>query len=170
MNCPHCNYENPADEKLCIKCGLPLEPAKLHPKLTTDETRRLDKIAERVDLSRWGPAHLGPGRHIVLQVEGDHQPFTLPLSKERLVLGRFDKEAGTAPDVDLSRFNAHEKGVSRRHAELILDGDLLKVVDLNSSNATYVNGQKLVAYQSRILQDGDELRLGYLVLSVRFAD
>ena len=167
MVCPYCEHENPANELLCLKCGLPLEP---HQKLSPVETHRLDSLSERIDFTRWGSSHLGTVQHILLQAEGDDQPFTLPLSKERFVIGRFDKESGTAPDVDLSRFDAHKKGVSRRHAELVIDEDMLKVVDLNSSNATYVNGQKLVAYQSRILQDGDELRLGHLILSIHFED
>ncbi|MBN1563749.1 MAG: FHA domain-containing protein [Anaerolineae bacterium] len=150
---------------------MPLDPGFLPGKLASDQTRRLDSLAERVEISRWGAARLGARQHIVLQpVSEDAPPFTLPLSKERFVLGRFDNEAGIAPDIDLSRFDAREKGVSRRHAELVIDDDLLKVVDLNSSNATYVNGQRLVAYQSRILQDGDELRLGHLVLSIHFVE
>jgi hypothetical protein len=170
MRCPYCNHKNPESEKLCIKCGLPLEPGNRHRKLSTDETRQLEDIVERADFSRWGPTQVSVGQQILLQAEGEERPFTLPLAKERLVLGRYDQESGTAPDVDLSRFNARDKGVSRRHAAFILDEDVLKIIDLNSSNSTYVNGQKLVAHQSRILQDGDELRLGNLIMRVLFSD
>ena len=36
------------------------------------------------------------------------------------------------------------------------------------TNGTFLNGQRLVPNQPRILRDGDEIRLGHLVLYVRF--
>lgn len=42
-------------------------------------------------------------------------------------------------------------------------------MDLGSANATYLNGQKLVANQSRILRDGDELRLAKMIVRINFA-
>lgn len=89
--------------------------------------------------------------------------------QDKLVLGRYDSETDTSPDVSLDDYAATELGVSRRHAAITVEEDGVKVMDLNSANATYINGQKLIAYQSRILRDGDELCLGKLVLRVTFA-
>ncbi len=47
--------------------------------------------------------------------------------------------------------------VSRRHAEIRLEGDSHRVVDLGSTNGTRVNG---VAVAERVLADGDVLTLG----------
>ena len=41
-------------------------------------------------------------------------------------------------------------------------------MDLGSANATYLNGQKLIPFQARILRDGDELKLGNCGVRVGF--
>jgi pSer/pThr/pTyr-binding forkhead associated (FHA) protein len=52
--------------------------------------------------------------------------------------------------------------VSRRHSQLIWDGAYCTLEDLNSTNGTYVNGQRLI--QPRVLRSGDEVRVGDMVL------
>ena len=47
---------------------------------------------------------------------------------------------GRAPTCDLPVF---DPTISRRHAELVADGDALRIRDLGSSNGTFVNGAKL---------------------------
>jgi hypothetical protein len=50
-----------------------------------------------------------------------------------------------------------EDTVSRRHAALVLRDGAWRVVDLGSSNGTWVNGRRVVEAEVR---PGDELRLG----------
>ena len=68
--------------------------------------------------------------------------------------------------VDLSELEAHKFGVSRRHATLSRERHLLKIVDHHSVNGTFLNGQKLVPEQSRIVRDKDIIRLGGMVLQI----
>jgi pSer/pThr/pTyr-binding forkhead associated (FHA) protein len=42
------------------------------------------------------------------------------------------------------------------------------LIDLGSTNGSFINDQRLVAHQPRILRDGDILRLGSLVVQVNF--
>jgi pSer/pThr/pTyr-binding forkhead associated (FHA) protein len=42
------------------------------------------------------------------------------------------------------------------------------IVDLDSVNHTYINGQRLHPKEVRVLRDGDELRLGKLSIKVTF--
>jgi signal transduction histidine kinase len=51
--------------------------------------------------------------------------------------------------------------VSRRHAELRLDRDGYRIVDLGSANGTYVNGQ---AVDQTALRPGDRVQLGQTVM------
>jgi pSer/pThr/pTyr-binding forkhead associated (FHA) protein len=132
------------------------------------ETRNLDDVADGVNFPRWGTARLGDERILLLYVRGYDQPLVVPLAEE-IILGRYDTTTGETPDVDLNDYGAEEEGVSRRHAAIIAEEDALKVIDLGSANATFINGQKLIAHQARILRDGDELRLGHLVIRVHFA-
>jgi hypothetical protein len=132
------------------------------------ETRNLDDVVDRVNVPRWGTARLGDLQILLLHVRGFDQPLVVPLAEE-IILGRYDSSTGEAPDVDLNDYGAKEEGVSRRHAAIIAEEDALKVIDMGSANATFINGQKLIAHQARILRDGDELRLGRLVIRVHFA-
>ncbi len=51
-----------------------------------------------------------------------------------------------------------EPAISRRHAQIAVDGNVLILVDLGSTNGTFVNGTRVTS--SRILQGGDRVRLG----------
>jgi predicted component of type VI protein secretion system len=73
------------------------------------------------------------------------------------------------PDVDLTPFAGYRMGVSRRHIVIRQSEDTrLDILDLGSSNGTYVNGQKLTPNQPQRLRDGDELRLGQMVMRIFF--
>ena len=89
--------------------------------------------------------------------------------KHETIIGR--SEGSTMkPDIDLSAHNASEMGVSRLHVALQYNAknNLLSVSDMKSANGTFINGQKLYPQEVRVLRDGDELRLGRLVLRVYF--
>lgn len=51
----------------------------------------------------------------------------------------------------------HDTEVSRKHAELHRQGDVFSLVDLHSSNGTFVNDEKV---DSRDLRSGDRVRVG----------
>jgi len=48
--------------------------------------------------------------------------------------------------------------VSRQHAQIVLRGDIPYITDLNSSNGTFVNGQRL--YTDHPLRPGDVIQMG----------
>ena len=58
-----------------------------------------------------------------------------------------------------------DDGVSRRHALLRVRDGAWRVLDLDSTNGTWLNGSR-VSRSTRVA-DGDELRLGRLRLRVR---
>ena len=67
-----------------------------------------------------------------------------------------------APVVSLGRdqdnvIQLHDVEVSRRHAELRRGDDEISLVDLNSSNGSFVNNERI---ESRVLQSGDRVQLG----------
>jgi pSer/pThr/pTyr-binding forkhead associated (FHA) protein len=47
--------------------------------------------------------------------------------------------------------------VSRRHAELLRDGETFTIRDLESLNGTYVNRRRI---ESTVLEDDDEVQIG----------
>ncbi len=69
------------------------------------------------------------------------------------------------PEVDLTDHGGDEGGISRRHARIFVQGNQVFIEDLNSTNYTFVNQQKLVPGQPHTLNNGDEVRLGKVRLT-----
>jgi hypothetical protein len=163
MECKQCGYSAGTELPVCPKCGAILRADVLR----DAATQRFDEATNGPLSPRWGTSRLGQERKLLLHVRDTSSPLEVCLT-DQLVLGRFDVETGEKPDVDLAPYKAREHGVSRRHAMVLLDDETLKIIDLGSANATYLNGQKLIAHQARILRDGDEIRLGKLTLRITF--
>lgn len=94
------------------------------------------------------------------------QPIILDApAAEGYVLGRSDTNSHYLPDVDLAACDALNKGVSRRHAALVAFQGIIHIIDLNSVNGTFVNGERLPANEPYALTAGDQIQLG--TLSIR---
>jgi pSer/pThr/pTyr-binding forkhead associated (FHA) protein len=86
-----------------------------------------------------------------------------------VVVGRCAPTGHAQPDIDLSPFSAELKGVSRRHLRIVhLGGTSVLVNDLDSSNGTWLNGERLKPLIEYPLTDGDLLRLGELEIVIKF--
>ncbi len=87
---------------------------------------------------------------LILQ-DGPDSPKEFELSKKEMVLGR-------APSVDIV---IALPAVSSRHALITGQGDQYTIEDLNSTNGTFINGDRLMGRKT--LQPGDQIRLGQSV-------
>jgi len=100
---------------------------------------------------------------------------TIALGQHTALVGRSSQSRGIRPEIALDS----DTGVSRRHAQLVRDGDGLSVVDLSSTNGTYVveAGSEPVdetePIETRVptpLHDGDRVYVGaWSRLTVRIA-
>jgi pSer/pThr/pTyr-binding forkhead associated (FHA) protein len=106
-------------------------------------------------------------RELILVIRGVVERVVLQ-EGQRVVLGRSDLRTRTTPDVDLTPYGALDRGVSREHASLHIDGEKLYVTDLNSTNGTFLGGNRLTAFTATALRKGDELLLGRLPVQVLF--
>ena len=88
----------------------------------------------------------------------------LPHGKGEFLIGRPDPAGGILPDIDLSLHGGENGGVSRQHARLTVNAAQVLIEDLHSMNSTFLNKQRLPPDQRFPLSDGDEIRLGGLVL------
>lgn len=86
--------------------------------------------------------------------------------QENVIIGRSDALTGDQPDIDLTPDNALELGVSRRHACLTFRETQAFLTDLGSTNRTFLNRQAMMRGQPYELQDGDEVRLGNVIMKV----
>ena len=160
--CPECSRENQDGAKICAFCGSPLSKEGI-------ATRALEDTDYEEGRPQWGTARFNQRMRLILHERDSRDQYVFYFDEiEELVLGRMDPDTGEAPDVDLAVYDAADKGVSRRHASIVRRDHHLRVIDNDTPNGTFLNGQRLVAHQPRILRDGDELRLGHLVLRISF--
>lgn len=163
--CQHCQHANRAGMLFCEECGRSLSGLPMN---ATIPTRTIQNDPDDSSAkSTWGSASLRKGASIVLHFVDGEQPMTIEPNR-RLIFGRSDVDSTINPDVDLSPFGGLEKGVSRRHAAIEPSEDTLMLFDMGSSNGTFLNGQRLLPNQPRVLRDGDELRFGKLVAHIYF--
>lgn len=86
----------------------------------------------------------------------------------KVVIGRLDPQTRRTPDISLDFLDAAQNGVSRRHALLFWRNQVLCIEDLGSTNGTWVNGAQLFAHLPHSLSNGDVIKLGQVLLHLRF--
>jgi hypothetical protein len=102
---------------------------------------------------------------ISLRIAGNNVGIPL-FGQQEYILGRAEKGQAVIPDIDLNRFGAHDKGVSRLHCHLRFEGDVLLAVDLGSANGTFINEVRVLPDHPMTIAAGDVLRLGNLKIEV----
>lgn len=103
-------------------------------------------------------------RFKLLSNNPNHKPLGLEIYDD-VIVGR--TLAGSSPDLDLEEYGAEEKGVSRQHAVLRPSKSSLYLIDLYSTNGTFVNGSKLSPSVAQKLASKDIISFGRLHFVVR---
>ena len=156
--CLVCNHENPASASRCAQCNAPLRVSQtVHLSGDVDPQMTQEYELEHVDLE--------PGT-MALYFVGRSQPMVVSI-EDGIILGRFSPEA-PLPVVDLTDYSAGLLGVSRQHASITPTDEGYVIEDLESSNGTFVNENPLPPHDPRPLRSHDQIRLGGLMLFVRF--
>lgn len=158
--CPDCNYDNKVGALICTNCGADLYDSFLE----QVSTRKLTDTTTREFAGDVAPT----SNPIVLYISGDNDPLAIERTADH-VFGRGDTQIpNTEITVDLSPYGAREMGVSRVHAKLIATDNPPVLIDLDSYNGTFVNGQRLIPNQQHYLRSGDEIRLAKLTLRLYY--
>jgi hypothetical protein len=100
-----------------------------------------------------------------IMLPGNEKPIVFR-GDQTILIGRRDDNSKFVPQVDLSRYYGILMGVSRKHAEIIIKDGRCFIEDLNSSNGTWLNEARLAPGQRYALNNGDQVRLGQLLLLV----
>ena len=162
--CPKCQHQEVNSNHKCSKCGaklvleegsstLNIPPVKLNTKAPTYEEPFLPKTIQptsaRISL-------------LIL-----HSGEIIPLvNKNEFVIGRVGGKQTIFPDIDLSPCTAYASGVSRLHATIKEKDGKFYIVDLDSTNGTWLNKKKLSARKETPLHNGDRVILGHLEIMV----
>ena len=166
--CPHCSELNPADALFCEVCGFDFTTGQVPPAPAAAEPIAVPVTGSSVG---WiAVVDVDPEWYALKGALAD-QPCpptsssTVPLANHTALIGRTSTSRGVRPEISLDA----DTGVSRRHAQFVRDGDSLTVVDLSSTNGTYVvpfgeepdaDTPVLVAGVPVDLHDGDRVYVG----------
>lgn len=177
--CSHCGRESRAADRFCQYCGQQLDPGNGH--LVAAFAPRYAGASD--DPAEWrGPLAEAPAAHPSEQHSSQDasQTFSQPSTHARLVVRQVpetpeeghssvadtasreyqldggDIAIGRAPSCDVVLEG--DQLASRRHALLRRKGDVYTVVDLGSSNGTYVNDLEI--REATALKEGDVITIG----------
>jgi hypothetical protein len=137
--CPECGFQNPEAANYCARCGAYLrrdEHGETTLSLGPDEMG--DEALAAHELR--GPA-------LVVRAGGGRAGESFETARDRTQIGR-------SPDCDVF---LDDVTVSRRHAEIVREGDDYVIRDLGSLNGTFVNRHRI---ESKVLSADDEVQIG----------
>jgi hypothetical protein len=161
--CQACNYENKPEAKECAKCGKSFDADTIL-SLITKTVPAIQLEAPRLEQA---PILAGlPADALALSIVGQERPIIIKGS-HRITLGRH-APGQPPPSVDLTDYDALERGVSRQHAVITFVDGLCTVQDTGSTNGTWLNERRLPPHKFYPLHSGDCLRLGQLRIYVYF--
>lgn len=130
---------------------------------TLEKPRQIVQHISRRVTKREGAVAKRPHRGIVLAgFDGRGNRVCIELSPARFAGQRLGLSLGRHPEL-VDEVVADEN-VSRRHLRIVAAGDQFYVEDLNSSNGTFLNEQRLVPFKPARLNYGANVALGDLVL------
>lgn len=99
-------------------------------------------------------------------VRGGRKAQEFPLEDGNNLIGRWDPETGSFPEVDLDADDPEAK-ISRKHALCRIENGKITVEDIGSLNGTYVNrGQRLQPGSPADIKNGDEIIIGKTFLKL----
>lgn len=160
QTCGKCGKPNQAGAAFCYSCGEILLSSR------SSSTRQLEEtISTRRKL---GASYFGSRSKLVIEIANSGDCMEIIPTDHDIVIGRSTNATALSPDIDLTHYDAEALGVSRLHVSIKRSDKSLTIMDMNSSNKTYLNGQVLHPNEVRVLSDNDEIRLGRLYLRVRF--
>jgi hypothetical protein len=159
--CRTCNSILTGDLGICLMCGTIVKPS------ANETTHRVSHSSEpSSELIVRGSSVVPDYAVITLLV--DNEQLILPQS-DYVMLGRVHSQLTTVQaTIDLSRFHAQDLGVSRQHARIDQEDNAVYIMDLGSTNGTFLNNEPLPSYEKQVLHNGDIIRLGRLEITVQF--
>ena len=164
IDCRNCQHGNVTGAVFCEGCGEQLDGDDLIPAITDEQVAEgLSTKAPRPELAI--PVYSWISLHFMGSVK------ILPLaSRNEFILGRLTDDSLILPDVDLTPYRASAAGVSRVHAMVKRQADKALVMDLGSSNGTYINGQRIRPDVEVPLSHEDVIALGNLQIQILLHD
>jgi pSer/pThr/pTyr-binding forkhead associated (FHA) protein len=170
MTCPQCQQLISARAIVCKHCGHMLHELDGKETINTVIVSRqtFEDALDSTGAMLGGTSRFASGGILYLSVERVNSPIARYVHDEPIIIGREETGSLARNDINLSPYNARERGVSRRHAKIYRMSGELYIEDLESSNGTMVNGEVAPPNVPIKIRDGDEILLGRMMVWVNF--
>jgi FHA domain/zinc-ribbon domain len=136
--CPECGIQNPEAANYCARCGAYLRRDELGETTLSITPEEIEEGGVPAEIR--GPA-------LVVRAGGGRAGESFDLAGLRTLIGR-------SPDCHVF---LDDVTVSRKHAEVVHEGEEYEIRDLGSLNGTFVNKKRI---ESAELEDDDEVQIG----------
>jgi len=161
--CSNCQHQNVSGTLFCIECGAQLDGVET---LTTQAITQ-DQISDELKKKGQRPEPPSSPINSWISLHLMDSGKILPLaSRNEFTLGRLSEGQPIMPDIDLTPYQAYASGVSRLHVVIKRESARVIIMDLGSSNGTYLNGRRLSPHVEEALNHGDVVALGKLKIQV----
>jgi hypothetical protein len=139
VDCPNCGLSNDAVNLFCEQCGYDFTTGQAPPQpavapQSAEPIAPVDSNVKWVVVVEVDPVWYSLKGSLADQACPPSSSSTVALSQHTALIGRSSQSRDIHPEIALEG----DTGVSRRHAQLVRDGDDLAVIDLSSTNGTYV--------------------------------
>jgi hypothetical protein len=166
IRCKDCGANQPRGSLYCSECGR---------NLLQDVSQETNVLPFSEFVHRPPPPplsklsiHPAPEvKELTFVIPGSRRRQIVPLTAQ-IKVGRIFEDADNQNNLDLTEDNGSELGVSRLHAMIQWSNQGVVLVDLDSTNGTFLNGHQLPAQKPYPLQSGDEICFGELLCHIFF--
>ena len=159
--CPSCKNQEPSGAIFCSECGMQLV------QLEGKKTQKISKESDELNTAPMSNPIDNSVNNTWISLYFLDSGQILPVSdRTEFTLGRISDNQPIMPDVDLTPYQAFDHGVSRLHAVIRLLNGQVTVMDLGSSNGSYLNGVRLIPNIDSHLGHGDILALGKFKIQI----
>jgi len=160
--CSHCGWESQSEDVFCQRCGMrlqsasaPAEEEALHAQGANGTINSSDAAAMQASAPPVVAAVATPIARVVVRSASAGETDG-PIEEAEYVLDGRETSVGRSPSCDIAL--SGDQLVSRRHALLRFRHGNYTIVDLGSSNGTYINDAEI--REEVVLHDGDVIKVG----------
>jgi pSer/pThr/pTyr-binding forkhead associated (FHA) protein len=161
--CPICKNKNEQEAAICRHCVAPLN-TESRLRATTRNTEIKLNYSEKFEEINVDEKII-PASGIAVYFAGTTKAVEI-LTEKEFVIGRRVIENTSESFLDLSDFDGFKMGLSRRHAMIRRTESEYEIIDLSSTNGTWLNDKRLVPYTPYPLPSGSQLRLSRIRLYI----
>jgi hypothetical protein len=155
--CPNCRHEEVPGALFCSECGGQLVFSDVSSTTALPEEQLKDDLPGTAPMQPNMTSTLRARIMVHIIDNGKLIPVT---DKTEFTVGRASEGQPITPDVDLGEFNAFDYGVSRLHIVVRLTGEKLTIMDLGSSNGTFINAVRVPVNSEQSVTSADIISLG----------